>query len=354
MLEFRSGGWVLLLAAALCVFTVAMRIPGLLRAARSPAIGDGRNAESYRFDLSNCLVRRDLIVGSGYSKDEIEALNEPKMLTVAQAEEFHQHLRRRYHTKYLVSADRVIGVEIAGDARAYPLRQLNWNYVINDVIGGRPVAVTYDPLCDSAVVFSRNVGGRTLEFAVSGLLYNSNLLMFDRRPDGQGESLWSQLQFRAIAGPAAEKTAQLEVLPAAVVRWKTWRARFPQTRVMALNVEHIDRFKRTYSAYQGAESIMFPVEPLPATNELRLKGRIVALKTNGRWRFAPLNRIAARADESGRWSMTLDGRALHFDYHPDPPTVWVRSAAQEDTTVSSHAFWFAWHAMHPESGSLVP
>ena len=108
-----------------------------------------------------------------------------------------------------------------GIARAYPLRLLNWHEVINDTLGGQPVAITYSPLCDSSVGFRRMVADKVQEFGVSGLLLNSNLIMYNRQSGAADESLWSQLQCRAIAGPAAASQQTLEVLPIAVVSWQT-------------------------------------------------------------------------------------------------------------------------------------
>ena len=114
------------------------------------------------------------------------------------------------HGRFLVPGDLVIGLSLHGEARAYPLEILALHEVCNDTLGGEPILVTYQPLCDSAVVFERRVDGHTREFGVSGLLYNSNLLMYDRHPEQpQDESLWSQLQFRALAGPAAAQHATL-------------------------------------------------------------------------------------------------------------------------------------------------
>ena len=128
---------------------------------------------------------------------------------------------------YLPGPRGSVTVTLNGESRAYPLLVMQCHEIANDTLGGVPIAVTYNPLCDSVVVFDRRVGDEVLEFGVSGLLYSSNMLMFDRRPDALGESLWCQLLGRAISGPLVD--TPLAVLDAAVTDWAGWLADHPGT-----------------------------------------------------------------------------------------------------------------------------
>ncbi len=119
----------------------------------------------------------------------------------------------------------VIGVEREGTARAYPLAILNWHEVVNDTLGG-PIMVTYCVLCGSAVVTERRVDGRPTIFGVSGKLWRSDLVMYDRLT----ESLWSQLLATAIRGPRTGDT--LRILPSSLTTWGEWRADNPATEVL--------------------------------------------------------------------------------------------------------------------------
>ena len=121
----------------------------------------------------------------------------------------------------------VLVVDLEDDARAYPLRYLNYHEIVNDVVAGRPVAVTWCPLCASAVVYDRVVDGRALEFGVSGKLADDDLVMYDR----ETESEWKQSLGEAIAGPH-EGTA-LEALPAAVMPYERFAAAHPDGVVLA-------------------------------------------------------------------------------------------------------------------------
>ena len=112
---------------------------------------------------------------------------------------------------YLAPTAPVLALEIDGDARAYPLEVMVWHEIVNDTVGGRPVAVAYCPLCNSVTVFDRRVEGRVLEFGVSGLLYNSSLVMYDR----QTETLWSHFVGEPLYGALGE--AELVDYPATIV-----------------------------------------------------------------------------------------------------------------------------------------
>ncbi len=181
----RTGGlrWLFLSATAFFLLVGYLQIRGIVRSGRIAAVGDGRNVASYGFDLTRCLVPRATLVAAGMPKDTLEPLPMRDLLTAAQVDSLNAAERG----KYLVPDDLVIGVVVGGVARAYPIRVLNWHEVANDTLGGRPIAVTWHPLCGSSVVFDRRVAGETLTFGQSGLLTNSNLLLYDRRDDTADE-----------------------------------------------------------------------------------------------------------------------------------------------------------------------
>jgi hypothetical protein len=338
----RGGGWVIALAALLVAAIATWRLAVIFGTPRAPRIGDGRTVGSYGFDLSTCRVPRGQLVAAGFPKDGLPRLAAPRMLTLAEAAALDREMRDRHLGKFMVDKQRVVGVAIAGEARAYPLKVLTWHEIVNDTLGGVPIAVTYNPLCDSVVVFDRRLSGETLEFGVSGLLYNSNLLMFDRQSDGVGESLWSQLQFRAIAGPAASRSARLTVLPCAVLPWKRWSSDHPETTVLAPDPACIKLYKRTYAEYFGSDELRFPVAPRPPHGR-GCKEPVIAVQLGDGWRQVPLAQIAERVDDFGRWQTTLGNQALTFHYDPEPATAWVGSETGEPPPVA-YAFWFAWYA----------
>ncbi len=340
MLTLRSGGWVLASAGACTLAILILVVSGIGR----PLIGKQGDVPSYGFDLTTCLIPQNQIVTGGLRKDALQALVDPAVIDGDEITDLNDQL----YGKYLVSSDRVIGVEINGEARAYPLLVLNCHEIVNDTLGGQPIAVTYNPLCDSVAVFQREVSGEILEFGVSGLLYNSNLMMFDRQSDAQGESLWSQLLGRAIAGPAAESGRELAPVPASVIRWADWLALHPRTTVLALDREMFKRYKDTsYENYFLSPTLWFDVDPPPPEGELATKERMLIVETASQRRVYPLALIAGQADEVGRWTDSLGGVDVEFVCTTDPRTVHVAST-NGDNIITRYAMWFAWHAMYPD------
>lgn len=343
LLTLRSGGWVLCVAAGLMAIVLVWGLAGILvsrgsgRPPRSPA--------EYGFDLAHALVPLDLIA-AGSEPGLINALHRPEMISANEVDEINQ----RERGSYLVSIDRVVGIEFGGEARAYPIRILQWHEVVNDVVGNLSVAITYNGLCDSAVVFDRSVNGRKLDFEVSGLLYNSNTLMYDRRDDGGrgGESLWSQLRAAAVTGPAAEAGLQLRVLPCALLTWGQWRALHPDTLVLAPNPDpQRERFydRNAYGSYQSSDAIKFPVRPLPDGLERPLKERMIVVLTDGAAGTAlSIDDLADRLPNAeGALEIEVAGRSLSVTVLQDPRSVFVRDLEGRLVPVM-YAFWFAWHA----------
>jgi hypothetical protein len=122
--------------------------------------------------------------------------------------------------------DLVVVVESSGPPRAYPVRYLRFHEIVNDVVDGEPVAVTWCPLCGSAVVYDRRHGGRTLEFGVSGKLADDDLVMYDRGT----ESEWKQSSGECIDGQFSGET--LAVRPFSVLTWGRFRRAYPDGVVL--------------------------------------------------------------------------------------------------------------------------
>ncbi len=329
------------MVAALAVATIAFACyaAGLVRHRAHP-VGDGRRVGSYGFPLEPCLAPRELLVASGMPKDGLSALDDPPLWTVAQAD-----AARAGHGRFLVPGDRVIGVRLGGAARAYPVRVLVWHEVVNDTLGGVPVAVTYDPLCDSAVAFRREVRGERLTFGVSGLLFDSNLLMYDRRAAAGDESLWSQLLFRAVAGPAAAAGAALDVLPISVETWSDWRREHPETTVPAPDPRMVERYASDpYASYVASDLLRFPVAPLPQASRLAPKTPVVALGGPGAWTAFPFPALAAPAPGNG--PATADPLLGALSFRSTGPIVAVAADRLPPGTAVVYASHFAWYAMH--------
>ena len=159
------------------------------------------------------------------------------------------------NSHFMSDSDTVIGLEINGEAKAYPLFILVWHEIVNDDVGGIPVSVTYCPLCYTNQVFERVIDGQEVEFGTSGKLYNSNLLMYDRFT----ESYWSQALGMAVTGELSGY--QLNLIPFDVITWGDWKTLHPDTVVLTTNTGHIRSYASDpYGDYYTEPRIMFPVE----------------------------------------------------------------------------------------------
>lgn len=193
------------------------------------------------FDVSNATIPKSEILRGGPPRDGIPAIDEPKFLPVSKAH-------------FLRDEDPVIGLVEKGEARAYPLRILVWHEIVNDTVGGRPITVVYCPLCGTGMVFDRRYAGEELTFGVSGLLYNSDVLMYDR----QTESLWSQLKMEAVAGPQVGQ--KMHWLASEQMTWSAWKKRYPDSKVLSTETGYKKNYNSPpYAGYEQTESTLFPV-----------------------------------------------------------------------------------------------
>ena len=152
------------------------------------------------FDYSKHSIPINEIHSGGPSKDGIPALYNPKFILAKDA-------------AYLKPQDRILGLYLNGEAKAYPIRILNWHELVNDSVGGKDVLVSYCPLCGTGMAFDANIDGRKYLFGVSGKLYNSDVLMYDK----ETESLWSQIKMEAVTGAMTGK--RLTLLPLIHTTW---------------------------------------------------------------------------------------------------------------------------------------
>jgi hypothetical protein len=276
------------------------------------------------FDLSRHSVPTEQIISGGPPKDGIPALLSPEFIPAAQA-------------SFLDDSDRVLGLVIRGEARAYPLRILDWHELVDDVVGSRAVAVTFCPLTRSGIVYDRRLGAASLTFGVSGMLYQSNLLMYDKST----ESLWSQLGGEAIAGPMTG--ARLEALPSVETTWGEWRREHPDTRVLSTNTGFQREYgKNPYAKYEASSPLMFPVTNLDSrlppktpvfgvTTKDDSEAFLVSALSAGQ---APVHVRIGNSDVTVRYDRRGDAALVEIDGRP---------------AVATRTYWFAWSAFHPKT-----
>ncbi len=288
-----------------------------------PARPEAADLEGRGFDLSNLQVPREEIQAGGPPKDGIPALVDPKTAPLDEA-------------TGLLDEDRVIGVTVKGESRAYPLKVLNWHEAINDTLGGAPIAVVYCPLCDSATVWDRRLEEKKLEFGISGLLHNSNVLLYDRTD----QALWSQVGLGAISGPHAGRS--LASLPFAMQTLAEWRKAHPDGTVVTLDTGHTRNYSgNPYADYFASDRLMFHVRR--QDDRLPKKEAVVGIKIGAHARAYPLARIqqaegAVVTDELAGKRVVLKASKSGVEILELPPEAQV-----------VHTFWFTWAAFHPDT-----
>jgi hypothetical protein len=332
----QSGWWVAAAAAVVSLGTAWILIDPLLK--RHEAI----TVES-DFALDRAVVPRELVVHA-MAKNGVHPVTNPTTLTPADVDRRNEEQRG----KLLVADDRVIGIVIGGQARAYPLRLMRWHEVVNDVVGGEPVAITYSPLCDSVAVFSRLLDGQVVELGVSGYLCNSNTLLYDTHLPPSKTPLWLQFDGRIIAATGTESPSPLSLRVAALATWNDWRARHPDTRVLAPQAGLERLYKRDpYHSYFGSDVLHFPVRPLPREGPYRLKDRFVIVTVDGTDSAFALRDLAARAGAaSDEVEVEVSGLPLRISFRLHPGTALV-DPLKEPVRLEAvrHAFWFAWYSL---------
>lgn len=222
------------------------------------------------------VIRVEEIQWGGVLIDGIPALDNPAM--VGPEEAF-----------YLVPEEPVFGIAINGEARAYPLRIMDWHEMANDVVGGVPFSLAYCTLCGAGIAFDgRAANGETYTFGSSGFLYRSNKLMYDR----QSRTLWNQLTGQPVLGPLVDERISLELLPIVLTSWADWLESHPETLVLDIKTGFDREYAlgAAYGDYFSSADTMFPV--WTRNDLLPEKARVYALRINGEPRAYPLELLA--------------------------------------------------------------
>lgn len=366
LFTFRSGGWVALAAILVCLGLLAWAVgPAFWRAMQRPP-GDGRTIESYAFDLSTLTIPRDTLIPVMLHRDMVPVLTEPPSLTIDEARQLTDEERG----KFLVSTDRILGVVAGGEARAYPIQLMTVHELVNDTLGDVPILVSYSWLGDIPRVYDRRVNGEILEFGISGLLTNANTLMYDRRPSTdsevdvpwieRGESLWRQLDGKAVSGPAAEHERSLRPIHAQLVSWRQWQQMHPDTTVLARDPALLKRYRRSSpDQYFRSADLPYPVSPKPERDAMdpytpEIKDRILAVRRGDEYHVWTYHALAAEArkqvsgepDDLRTWHQATGEEEITLMFDPRTETFAVQADANVDFV---HCFWFLWYAHRPET-----
>lgn len=277
------------------------------------------------FDFSKHAIPLNEIYDGGPPKDGIPALYDPEFIPAANA-------------NYLSSADRILGLVIKGEAKAYPVRILNWHELVNDRVGGKNVLVSYCPLCGTGMAFEANIKDGRYLFGVSGKLYNSNVLFYDK----ETESLWSQIKMEAVIGFMTGQ--KLKLLPLEHTTWQAWRDKHPESLVVSNKTGHFRDYARNpYVGYRHSEDIYFPVNH--RDKRLSVKEWVAGIVIDGKakaYSFARLKKGEAAVKD------VFAGKNITIHYDNNNESVAIRDS---DGSIIPfvQAYWFAWSAFYPET-----
>ncbi len=208
------------------------------------------------------LIPKDQIFDGGPGKDGIPALLNPQVSDIASI-------------NFLEDADLVIAIKFGDEVRVYPHPILDWHEIINDEINGNKFAITYCPLTGSGIAWNRVLNGQETTFGVSGLLYNTNLIPYDRAT----QSNWSQMKMQCVNGSLIGTSAP--VLPLIETSWKTIKQAYPNAKVVTTETG----YSRSYDLYPygdyktNNDLLIFPVSP--DDTRLPRKERVLGAFING-------------------------------------------------------------------------
>ena len=332
-------------------------------------------------DFSRHTVPYSDVLSGGPPKDGIPAIDNPLFTSVSEADEYLQDL------------EPVIFFQVGEDARAYPLQVLTWHEIVNDVVDGKPVAITFCPLCNTAIAFDATFDGQELDFGTTGRLRFSNLIMYDR----QTETWWQQATGEGIAGEYAGE--QLTFLPASIIGWAEFKDEFPDGKVLSRETGFVRDYGRNpYAGYDNinsspflfrgpetpgvlpamarvltvdleGEAVAYPYELLQeqsVINDTISGSEVVVFWQPGTASALDSSRIA-EGDDVGAgvaFSPIVDGQVLTFSLvdgkiiDDQTGSQWdvfgqatsgELSGTQLEPVVSVNHFWFSWAAFKPET-----
>ncbi len=275
------------------------------------------------------VVDPDKLIGGGPAPDGIPSIDAPRYVSVEEAE------------AWIDDDEEVLALEVNGVVRAYPHQVLVWHEIVNDTIAGKPVAVTYCPLCGSGIAYERRLDGEPVEFGTSGKLYNSNLVMYDRTTG----SYWTQIDGVSIVGELAGR----ELMPVSIdtVVWGEWKRFHPEAEVLSRETGFSRAYgSDPYAGYDESERLWFPVEA--RDDRIHPKAVVFGVEVDG-------VHLAFREDallERLVLEHEVEGVPIVASRAHDGTVTVIR----EDTgneVIKQRVFWFSWYAFHPDT-RLVP
>ncbi|MFC1755848.1 DUF3179 domain-containing protein [Patescibacteria group bacterium] len=261
------------------------------------------------------------------NKDCIPSIDEPEFQTVKEA------------NVWLEDNDKVFGLNYKGEAKAYPQRILNWHELVNDVVADDPIAVAFCPLAGTPTAFIRKINGTTSDFGISGYLYKSNLIMYDRKFG----NLWQQVTHEAIIGKAARDDQYLERLNISTTTWGQWKAAYPNTVVLKKPLgETRDYDRYPYGSYEENSEVRFGATH--TDKRLHSKDIVYGIRIGE----TPKAYSEVKINLVGTFEDTVGGQTIVVGKAVDGSVV-IKNKATGEQHYAQRSFWFAWVIFNPNT-----
>ena len=246
-----------------CVFLVYLFVAGPVGAQDHPL-------EGWQTDVEKRSIELEELISGGPPKDGIPSIDQPVYIPAAEA------------ASWLGSREPVISVRINDEARAYPLQILMWHEIANTRFDDVPAAITFCPLCYSALVFDRRVDGETLKFGVSGFLRHSDMIMYDRST----ESLWQQITGEAVVGTYTG--SRLQTLPSQIISFEQFREIYPGGLILSRETGHQRSYGRNpYVGYDDIDQSPMFIDPSDLDGRLRPMQKVIGVVIDDRQKVYP-------------------------------------------------------------------
>jgi len=255
-------------------------------------------------DFENRSIELNELIDGGPGKDGIPSIDNPEFVSQQEAE------------NWLQDREPVIALKINGEVKAYPIQILMWHEIVNDHVGGMPVAVTFCPLCYSAIVFDRRIDGEVHEFGVSGLLRHSDMIMFDR----ETESLWQQFSGEALVGDYTGEF--LTIVPSQLISFEQFRDAYPNAPLLSRNTGHQRNYgQNPYAGYDDIDKRPFLMDEDDISDKLPPMEKVIGVRYNSEqigYRYSTTTEKKVLNDTISDQPIVvfhLDGMASALDSH---------------------------------------
>ncbi len=277
------------------------------------------------FDLSVASIPVNEIKDGGPPRDGIPSIDAPEFKQVSQAN--------------IENDARILGVYYNGIAKAYPINIPNFHEIVNDQFKGHPIVITYCPLCGSGIAFDAMIDRASKTFGVSGLLYNSDVLLYDR----ETETLWSQLMNEGVVGEL--KGRKIDKIATANTKWAKWKATHPETLVLSEKTGfNRDYTKNPYPGYASSAKTYFEVAEMD--DSFHPKEMVVGLEVDGKHKAYPFSELEKRSN-----SVVEDlfqGLNLFIEFDEESQSAEIKDE-KGNIIPTIMNFWFAWYAFYPDT-----